>query len=1127
MILVVATASQAGVVPYDIVYVRQPRFGNSQNTLWPEVFHPARIDPGADLVLLHPDGSEEVLFAGGDGSVTDPFVSFDAQWVYFAYFHDQQPAGINDQRGLSYAGSDIYRIHLASRTVQQLTHGEFTPNTGAAHWYQDPSGNYQPVDTPDQYSWDHLGYGILNLGPAPVAGGKIAFVSNRNGFLPPKGYTNPSLQLYVMDDDGRNVTEIAPMNISSALHPTPLADGRLVFSSHESQGLRDPRMWGLWSIDPDGRHWGPVVSAFHDGQAFHFMTQLSGGDLVVVDYYNLNNNGFGALYRMPLSPPAGQPPFYPAFLDQNPSIDQTVGAGYHYPFTMPFTPRGGMYSITPFTTGQDEAAPVGAGGVRVGKFTQPSAAPGGDLLVVWTPGPANNLDRPTPTPYYDAGIYLIPGGNVVTDPSQLVEIKNDSRYNEAWPRAVVPYSDVHGIAEPAELPWLPNDGSEHPDLLPAGTPYGLVGTSSFYKRDSFPGFASAGSEDYDGLDVFNTAENGQSYNWSTQGSDDGKYTNDDIWAVRLLAMEPGTHRSYGPNGGPSGGQLFFSHAMERLRILGEIPLRKTAPGGGALLDPEGNPDTSFLAKIPADTPFTFQLLDRNGMSLAMAQTWHQVRPGESRYDCGGCHAHSQQPLDFETTAADQPGYHVYDLSKLTPLVSHDVSGNPTLNVVSQGIVNVEFYRDIRPLLQRSCVPCHSQMNAMPGANLVLDDYADYGGVPGDYARLADDQDASWGYPPVTGAGWRQTNASRYIRSFQSRRSLLMWKIFGQRLDGWTNADHPTETTPGNAATLPPGASANDADLDFTGTIMPPVGSGVAALTIDEKMTIARWIDLGCPINNGDGGATPWGWFLDEIRPTLEVSVPREGRTMTNLSEIVVGIADADSGVAMGSLSIVANFSLAGRSAGSELADLASEVGDGIYRIDLGGAVTVPDDGEIKFSVRDNQGNTTWVSRSRSAAPFSPPPPFSCDAAPMTGCHQTTTASLATRLSDPTRKRLMWKWKSGDPTGVSEFGDPRSTTSAALCIYADTGSGPALVADLGVAAGSAWIARRSLGFQYRNDSGGSSGITRVKLLAKSTGAGGLLVKAAGASIPLSAGDIPDGAVVTTQWANSDGQCWESR
>ena len=44
---------------------------------------------------------------------------------------------------------------------------------------------------------------------------------------------------------------------------------------------------------------------------------------------------------------------------------------------------------------------------------------------------------------------------------------------------------------------------------------------------------------------------------------------------------------------------------------------------------------------------TFQTLDKNGMVLNMAQTWHQVRPGEVRNDCGGCHAHSQKPTDFE------------------------------------------------------------------------------------------------------------------------------------------------------------------------------------------------------------------------------------------------------------------------------------------------------------------------------------------------------------------------------------------------------------------------------------------------------------------------------------------------
>ena len=74
------------------------------------------------------------------------------------------------------------------------------------------------------------------------------------------------------------------------------------------------------------------------------------------------------------------------------------------------------------------------------------------------------------------------------------------------------------------------------------------------------------------------------------------------------------------------------------------------------LDPDGNPDTSFLAKIPADVAWTFQTLDNNGMVLNMAQTWHQVRPGEIRNDCGGCHAHSQQPTPFEKTAAARPDY---------------------------------------------------------------------------------------------------------------------------------------------------------------------------------------------------------------------------------------------------------------------------------------------------------------------------------------------------------------------------------------------------------------------------------------------------------------------------------------
>ena len=258
-------------------------------------------------------------------------------------------------------------------------------------------------------------------------------------------------------------------------------------------------------------------------------------------------------------------------------------------------------------------------------------------------------------------------------------------YNLEWPRAVVPYKRIFGKDEPARLAESANDGKQSPQL-PAGSPFGLVGTSSLYKRESYPNGAVpsgkvtagfAGHEDrsgYEGLDAFNTAQDGASLNWFNQGADAGRYTNDDIHAIRILVMEPTTDRHRGNY--PRDGRLFYSHAQERLRILGEIPVRKFDAAGRQPLDPDGNPDTSFLAKIPADTAFTFQTLDKDGMVLNMAQTWHQLRPGEIRTDCGGCHSHSQRPTRFDQTAAGRSDYKLFDLTVSTPLLTdkaHDSS----------------------------------------------------------------------------------------------------------------------------------------------------------------------------------------------------------------------------------------------------------------------------------------------------------------------------------------------------------------------------------------------------------------------------------------------------------------------
>src|SRR5262249_55589707 len=147
------------------------------------------------------------------------------------------------------------------------------------------------------------------------------------------------------------------------------------------------------------------------------------------------------------------------------------------------------------------------------------------------------------------------------------------------------------------------------------------------------------------------------------------------------------------------------------------------------LDPDGNPDTSFLAKIPADVAFTFQTLDRDGMVLNMAQTWHQLRPGEIRNDCGGCHAHSQKPTAFDKTYAAREDYKVFDLTEKTPLLTakKQASGDPKWDPKDEtglrsdkGTKDVEYFRDIKPILDRSCAACHTKSAVKPAGNLVLD-----------------------------------------------------------------------------------------------------------------------------------------------------------------------------------------------------------------------------------------------------------------------------------------------------------------------------------------------------------------------------------------------------------------------
>ena len=369
----------------------------------------------------------------------------------------------------------------------------------------------------------------------------------------------------------------------------------------------------------------------------------------------------------------------------------------------------------------------------------------GGLLVAYSTGTVAQTDfscNPTgDCESLKSGIYLIPnatGGaaSFITDPvKQLIKVKDDPNYNEIWPRAVVSYGDIYGISRPDLLNDLARSLPDDNRLQPAEAK-AILGTSSMYNREPLnepdpDPFASPDSREFtDG-------------NWTVQGAEAGVFGDSDIYGVRIIATPPKpytkpinkyteTARWNGISRHLSDDRLenvvarYGSAHGERWEILGEFPVKKPT-----VTDGQGNPDTSWAAKIPADTPTFIQTIDKNGMTLVSEIAWRALKPGENRTDCGGCHAHSVQPLDFATTEAGKrrPITGIDGVASTDPVVEDglwDLTSNkiPLLNATGVTFkpgysYGVEFNRDIVPILNRRCVSCHTA-GQPAGAKLILD-----------------------------------------------------------------------------------------------------------------------------------------------------------------------------------------------------------------------------------------------------------------------------------------------------------------------------------------------------------------------------------------------------------------------
>ena len=905
-------APQDHGVDYDIIYVNYPLVSGPNDI--PQGEHAYRIIGGADLMRLSPDGSTETIIdCDNTCSVMDPYVSYDGTTVYYSKIIDipsSPPSGISLSSAEIQTAGYIFKVNVSGNapyTEVQLTFP-------GSYDYAKYAGNTQADDDP-AYNVPYSGARLIrDMAPVPLSDGRLLFTSNRAStisFETGTSYFDRSVQhMYTIDDhDGtKNTPELSNMQrieksgMSMIQHPIQLKDGRLLFSTWQDFGHKfSYAMTELFTMHPDGSNLQQFTEP-HDKNknVNHFITQLSNTDIVVDWYYPSFDFGFGALVRYDIAPHNGD--FLENSFSQQKVKSNTTNWSYRK-FDRPNSDN--VWVITPHSENADvpsrSGLDVAYGADREGKYAYPSWAKGGNMLVSYSLGYVNVFDSACYVICNDSlvsnppacsgfsnghrfgtealypngsrcetlksGIYLIKNAETgtVTDPTdtaQLAVMIDDVNFNEIWPRALVPYNDVFGQSTPDVLPSTRFQNSSK--YVAKGEAAAIIGTSSMLNRET--------SHDH----RFQNSRQRELHGgeWTKFGTEVGLFNDSDVFGVRILAtpeipftstIATGTSNTgvgqyqsdYRLNRDP---RRFSSAHSESWEILGEFPLTNKNTTDG-----QGNPDTSWWAKIPSDTPTTIQAIDSNGMTLYSETVWRSLAPGEERTDCGGCHAHSTNttPLDFSTTQAGQgaditaAGLPLNDdliVNKFWDLSGDRIpvlSSDGGVEVKTGGSWDIEYNRDVKPIFQSKCNSCHTSGGS--GAALILDDGEEW-------VRLV----KSGGYD------YTAPQMSKWIRSPQARMSQLVWVAWGERLDGRTNG------------------TRND-DVDY------PDAHPALSLTFEEKRTIARWVDLGLPVNYPDVSTDGFGYEDDNQLPSMTIYTPKKATSPIN-QKIRIGVADAQSGI---------------------------------------------------------------------------------------------------------------------------------------------------------------------------------------------------------------------------------------
>lgn len=828
------------------------------------------------------------------GSVVEPSISIDGKRVYFTYVHDAthfpqfccNTTGHSNFEGWP-LGGDMYVMDLeplindwtfppAQLTVSRLS------QTPAGQEYAHAMNPDIAQSTEVIYPAGQVYTGAIEIDTA--YGRKLLYTSSErqvgNSNLT-QSRRNRNFNLFSADialASGRyelsNVKQEQYFTTTSAISPNRL---RVGYAFSYQANTEENRQWHIQQVI--GHQWTPLYGYGIGNEAAHLSdlcvkntgsAQLPAGDYsVVARYYNINNNGFGAIFAVPMTD-AGKNTY------DNHVTNGDIPKQYN------------SVKITQGIVTNDVPS-------SKGKFTTPACGGPDELFVAYDPGPANHRNQQNTYQPEIVFTDLEPADPTVTPAAyQPVVRSNKAKWSALWPKPVIDWSqrltgvpDAGGNAQ-QQPPPSPIDNN-FPE--PSGSPYAMLGTSALYNTDVTPIDCRFTARDYydpfeqnDGIvdNLYNNIANlSRLMVEDTTGTLEGDIANQtgsctmpamsDIFGIALyMTSNKVSEDSFSPNN--RGYSTDKNVAKETKRLLGVFELGM-----------HGQTDSSFKAIVPANAPVEFHLIDKSGVKLADVRSWHSLKPQETRVDCGGCHNHRTEAganIPWSSSDSSNPLIPPLDTVRQTTYIDFDAMCQPQLVTTSNPVEDVPAWQDVSTGFDANCGSCHEQ-GASP--------------TPSDDGRQAFSYNVSQlnafnNGQPVSGNPLQQLFPRNFIDQYGANSSPVYWAAYGERTDGRYNdrteyqPEFPDYSTCSNGSPEKCGYYFSDIHAGL------PICDGSNPGAASWVIKLAQWLDNHAP---ADMPGKPYQYHYDRYHPTVDAAlVP--GTDCLHPTELKVGFWD-DSG----------------------------------------------------------------------------------------------------------------------------------------------------------------------------------------------------------------------------------------